>query len=342
MTKAKNNLFFYLTSFLIAVGFGLTILSWLEICSSACEIVHFYKFWGYDFELLGFLFFITLIPVHLLSRTYSWLSWVTTALLASAIGMELNFLRVQKYVIGEWCPVCVSIAAAVGLTALVYTVWFFYESKSEKGFLMRSFIRGGYSLSIGVIGFLIAFMAVAKPTPSFADLIANEGEPFFGKASSDVEVYIVTDWFCSACKKKEPMFQNMYPAIMSEAKLFFIDVPIHPESMNYLPYNLTFMIKHKDQYFKIREKLIELAKETKHPTLQMVESAVAPYGVKYEPLGYSDIDSGRRFFEGIVDTFKVTRTPTVVVANQRKLEAKKFAGGEISEANILRAIKELQ
>ena len=42
----------------------------------------------------------------------------------------------------------------------------------------------------------------------------------------------------------------MYPRIMKKAGLMFVDRAIHPETMNYIPYNLSFMINEKKSIFK--------------------------------------------------------------------------------------------
>ena len=111
--------------------------------------------------------------------------------------------------------------------------------------------------------------------------------------------------------------------------------------MNYIPYNLSFMLNDKKQYFKIRKALTKLAKESKTPTPEQVQKAVQPYGVTYVPLNFADVNEGIKFQEGIVKTFKVKQTPTVVVANRKKLKAKKLTGSSITAKNIMRAIDDM-
>jgi len=86
-----------------------------------------------------------------------------------------------------------------------------------------------------------------------------------------------------------------------------------------------------------------LSLKTKVPTQKEIQEAVAPLEVTYQPLQFVDIDSGQRFFQGIAQTFQVNSTPTIVIANKRKVEAKKLIGNEeITKENILSWIDKLK
>ena len=107
-------------------------------------------------------------------------------------------------------------------------------------------IMGG----VVIVAYVISFYGVFKPEESFAAGLDGD-VPYFGNENSPVEVYYITDWFCPACKQIEPELEPYYPKMMTKARLFFVDYPIHPETMNYIPYNLSFMLNDKKQYFKI-------------------------------------------------------------------------------------------
>lgn len=331
----------------LIVGLALTVISWLEICTEACAEVHNYRFYEYPFELLGFIFFAVMILMHIFSWKYAFLGTLTALALAASVGSELNFIRVQKYVIGQWCPVCLNIALFVGIAAFAYFVdglrQTFIDAKKMNQGVFKMFIKRAVPSAIMVvIGFLIAFFGVFKPEKSFAQGI-EAGDPIFGNRSSNIEVYIITDWFCPGCRKIEPKLHYAWPRIMQEARVFFIDFPIHRETKNFMPYNLSFMIHEKSKYFDLRKVLHDVAERTKRPKARDIQREIEPLGVLYEPLDFEDIDSGRRFFDGIVKSFDVRMTPTVVVANRRTLQSRKMEGSDnISEQSIMNAIQELQ
>ncbi len=327
-------------------GFIMSVISWLRICSGACEETHNYLFFGFTFEPLGFIFFPCAGLLHAFSRRHPPLAYFVGGMLSSALGAEFIFVGLQKFVIGHWCPVCLSIATCV----LIGTAFFFLayvESAREqinqhkKGILMKNLCYGLSCLSIFAMTFFLAFVGVAKPDTSFAAGIDN-ASPTFGNTQSNVEVYVITDWFCPACRAIESKMEKMYPAIMKKATLIFIDRDIHPATMNYAPYNIAFMIREKGKYFAIRKALHKLAEKTKTPTDADIQAAVAPLGVKYQSIPFAEVESGIKFFEGVARTFKIDSTPTIVVSNRNQLNARMLVGGkEITEERVLALINEL-
>lgn len=314
------------------VGFILTIISKLQICSDSCGPVHAYKFYGFDFEWLGILFFATVGLMHFFNVPY------LGAIIAMAVGSEINFIRVQKVVIEQWCPICLTIALVVFVIALLSLIRYTLYGGNNMHTISNWFGKS----ALVALGFVIAYFGVFKPEKSFADGLASGELPYFGNSTSNVEVYVITDWFCPSCRAAEPQLEAAYASIMKRARLFFIDLPIHSESMNYAPYNFSFMLKNKPEYFQIRHALSLLTKQTKEPSSQEINDAVKGLGVKYQPLNFADVNDGVKFNEGIVKTFKVRATPTVVIANRKKLNAQKLVASEITKENILRAIDKVQ
>ena len=119
----------------------------------------------------------------------------------------------------------------------------------------------------------------------------------FGDTKSSTEVYILTDWFCPACRAVEPEILKGARKAMRQAKVIFVDYPIHPETYNYIPYNLSFIVREKEKYLRIREALAILARKTKEPTPEDVQAAVSPLGVKYVQLNYADVVAGMQLFQ---------------------------------------------
>ena len=59
---------------------------------------------------------------------------------------------------------------------------------------------------------------------------------------------------------------------MKKARLIFVDMPVHDESVNYIPYNLAFMLNDKDKYFILRRKLTQLALKETSPTEEQIKA----------------------------------------------------------------------
>ncbi|MDB2613814.1 vitamin K epoxide reductase family protein [Chlamydiales bacterium] len=327
-----NRVTWWVATLALIGGLILTVISWRELCSESCAEAHLYEFFGFSFDLLGVVFFSVAILLNLLGR-----SFLVSMMLAGAIGAEVIFIMIQYKIIGEWCPICLSIASMIFLASLSLSIQYIYSFiKGDRSMAIRNSFRGGSAVICLTLGFFIALFGVAKPEKTFADGTSENEDPIFGNRNSAIEIYIVSDWFCTACKDLEPKWEKMLPKVMDKATVLFIDRNIHPESMNYMPYNLSFMLKEKPKYLKLRNALASLTKTTETPTAQQVQNEIAYLGVTYTPLNFSDIDSGHRFFQGISKTFKVNSTPTVVITNKKKIKAKKLVGSEeITQENIL-------
>lgn len=187
-----------------------------------------------------------------------------------------------------------------------------------------------------MIGLTAAVFGVQKEAESAAI------NPFLGKTDSAVTVYFISDWFCPGCRKIEPDIERMYPDVAKMAKVGFIDYPIHPETSNFTPYNLQFLVYEKDKYIKLRKALEGLALKTKAPSPDDVRAAVAPLGVKLRQIIYSDVMYGMQLNLTTYRGYGVKSTPAVVVANGKTNKSKVFEGtGQITWQSIRSAITEV-
>ena len=199
----------------------------------------------------------------------------------------------------------------------------------------RGLAKGVLLVSAMLLGMAVSFLGLGNPADSRADTLSIA----LGKPDAEVEVYVFTDWFCPACKIAEPEMAKAYPEILKRAKLLFIEHPIHTESLNYLPYNLSFLVREKAKYLEIRKALMGLAQKTKEPTPEEVQKAVAPLGVTYRPLNYAEVSSAAQYFASVVKAFRVEGTPSVVVYNRKTKDHRLFTGiRDLSESNLRMAI----
>lgn len=340
-----NFWFFGITALAILASIILTIVSLLELCSSSCVEGHKYLLYGIKFEYAGLVILTALLTAHLLSWNSRFFFMLAGLLLAGTVGAELFFIYVQKYWIGHWCPVCLGIAACIGFAAAAYAIKHLlnFRTATTQGVNMSLTKNIFFPLSFIVLGLVTALMGITKIDHLQAAQTSLKDKIAFGNPNSAVEVYVFTDWFCPACEMVEPKLERMTPQLEKVAKVYFIDANIHEESMNFTPYNLSFMVYNKPSYFKLRSALQSLAEKTKTPTEEQVAKAVQAQGVTLQNLSYMDIALGTKLFTKLKKQFEVSSTPTIVVINPDTKKGKKLKGtSDITEANVLKAVDGLK
>jgi uncharacterized membrane protein len=334
----------------IAVPFAaawiLSVMSWLGICSDGCEETHLYRLFGFPLSPLGVGYFTFCGLAFLTRNRYRFSGFSIPLLLSGALGSEFVLVWIQTYVIGKWCPLCVGIALSVVtacvLIALERLPGVAIQIHGAEGNLVMKRLAGKTVL------ILLAFLAgmglsaagLSKPDAFAAGLPVKSLA--FGDTESSSEVYIVTDWFCPACRAAEPEILKGARKAMRQAKVVFVDYPIHPETLNYIPFNLSFIVREKEKYLQVREALATLARKTKEPTPEDVQAAVSPLGVKYVPLNYADVLAGVQYFSTLVNKLKVPGTPSVVVQDSRTGKTKTLYGmSDITSENIQKTVAEV-
>jgi thiol-disulfide isomerase/thioredoxin len=346
--RRRNDWLFIVAFLAILTGFILSVLSLLTVCTEECAESHYWHLFGMPFEYTGLLFFIPLLAFHLLSMQFPEFTFIGGLMLSAALGAELQLTLVQKYKIGAWCPICLAIAACILCAALCYGIIYFIQLNSylkhgPKGKLMKRIWQGIAGVFLLIFGFIIALVGVSKFNPLEASEKTIKESLFFGDSSSPIEVYIFTDWACPACRELDPELDKMASSIIKKGKLAFVDHAIHTETLNYSPYNVSFMIKNKPEYFRLRNELTKLSAKTPDPTEAQIEKIAESQGVKYQQMNFADIALSQKYFKELAKQFNVTGTPTVIIVNTQTKKGKKLTGiAEITESNILKAMDSLQ
>lgn len=288
-----------------------------------------------------------MICAEYFSKRFKSLESIVAVGISASLGAEIMFTYAQYAIICKWCPICLMVATTVAILFILISIRSINKlvasiNNHQNEEIMKNLFKGASCLFIIFLGFFFSFLGFGK----FNQLQAAENNIkesiAFGNLKSPIEIYIFTDWECPSCRKIEPMLDTSGPEIMKKARVIFVDLPVHPESMNFTPFNLSFMIKDKKDYLKIRDILTEISLKTDAPTDEQVEAAVKKINVKYEQLNYADVSVGIKYFKHLAKQFNVDRTPTVVIVNKDKKKGKKLIGAtEISAVNILNAIEAL-
>jgi Thioredoxin len=339
---------FWIISLALIAGLVLSILSWLELCVEHCSANQEYRFFGLLFAIVGMIFFTVLISLHFLSLRYHFLGRIVRRLIAAAVGAEIMLILIQKYQIGFWCPVCLSIAAAVAIAALVLATGYlknFTEAilNHNRGDIMQKVKQGFTSFFYIFLGFILAFIGTGKPNDAEATVNDIKDRMAFGTKDSPIEVYLITDWFCPLCKKIESKIETLYPKIQSHVAFYFIDYPIHRQSLNFTPYHVAFLVNEKDGYFIARRVLNELSEKNATPNEAAISSASQKNGINFKNLSFLEIRAGIDFFDKITEKYHIRSTPTVVIVNTKNNKFIKLHGkNEINESKILEGIEKVK
>lgn len=342
-SSTTKTIYWTVTAALI-IGLLLSFVSASGVCSKECSKTHDYLLCGCRFEPLGILFFSTTLITHLLSLKWKNLRYIVSLMIATAVGAEINFILLQKYTIKHWCPVCLSIAASVAVAASALVFGFFLQlnqsiAHGRKGDIMNGLRKSISVTGMGVLGFLISFFGISQIDQLKASETTIQNEVAFGDIKSPIEIYFFTDWQCPACREIEPYFLQIAPEVMKRGKLTFVDFVVHPDTLNFIPYNLSFMIYNKPQYLQIRHALTAISAKTGKPSEQEVEQTAQKFGVKYRQLNYADVAIGQKYFEHLGKQFDIDATPTLTILNKETKKGQKLSGSDITLENINKAIE---
>lgn len=317
-------------------GMGLSVEALFKICGS-CSVTADYRLFGMEFGWFGIGFFTLLIPLLALRGRFACCNWLALLLLFAAAGAEARFIWIQKYEIGQWCPICLSLATAVFLACAGVT-WERLRTLSAKGAPMKSKL---IHLVLVSLFFVMGLGAATAGVNRQAD--AAEPDLFLGRRSSPTTVYFVSDWFCPACRKAEPVIETMYPELARAVRIGFVDFPIHRETSNFTPFNLQFLTFEKAKYISLRRALSDLSLKTKTPSEAEVAAAIAPLGVRLRPINYADTLYGMQANLTVYRGYGVHSTPTVVVTNARTKKSKLLVGdNRITPAAVRAAITDVE
>ena len=108
----------------VSAGWLVSIFSVIEeMClASACRDTAGFTIFGFNMGWFGITYFSLMLVLLWLRTRLHQLAWALAAMVFAGIGAELRLLWIQKYVIGGWCPLCVTICCALFITALLLLI----------------------------------------------------------------------------------------------------------------------------------------------------------------------------------------------------------------------------
>lgn len=346
--ERKLRIAFWVVNAALLSAWILSLVSYLDLCTEECKAGHDWKFFGIGFGPLGIVTFAGLLFLNASTYFYPKLRPLVALSLAAALGGEMVLIAIQKYQIGHWCPVCLGIAASITIASLVMLVPYLQKvyraiKQKQKGVFMNCLRNGALSSLAFGLGVLLFSVGAVKENKLAAMENSVKEQMVFGNPNASVSIYLFTDWACPACRALEPRLKGLMPTLTSQANLTFVDIAVHPETLNYSPYNLSFMINNKSKYLDLRDAVTTLSTKTGTPTDADFQKIARRYNTQFKELNYADVALGLKYWKDLGQQFNIEATPTLVIVNPTTKKGKKLKGlEEINEQNILNAIEKLK
>lgn len=136
-----------------------------EFCMvKACRDTAAFTIFGFNMGIFGVVFFSLLLLARYFERRYAVAEWFLVAGVSAGVGGELRLLWIQKYIIGAWCPLCVSICIALVSGALFLSIEKLMESRT--GGMARGHLTGLAAAAVvsALIGLGVAYVGVKALT----------------------------------------------------------------------------------------------------------------------------------------------------------------------------------
>ena len=323
---------------LLAIGLVVSIISGTDLCNfGGCTEAHQYRLFGLSFPAFGIAFFLLAGVAFSVANRFPAMELLFSLLIAGAAGAEMNMILLQKNVIRAWCPLCLGIAAVIYLLTAFQLGRYLTVLKEEK-MRLKSLYKPLMMCAMALLGFTLTFAGIAKEEAAASMLNYH-----LGKQDSKLEVYLFSDWLCPVCAEVEGVVETQYPILSQKAKIVFVDKIIHPESVNFVPYHLSFAVHEKQKYMALRKALFALARKNRNPTFEDVSAAIAPLKVTYKQLSFLDVTQQMALSRQLSDQFKVSATPSMVIRNSKTNQIRTLIGNkEITADKIAKALRELE
>jgi len=334
-----NNRYRLFLLLLIAVGLVISLITATDLCTfGACTEVHKYLLFGISFTPIGIAFFILAGLFVSLANRFPGAQLLFNLLLAGASGAEINMILLQKNVIGAWCPLCISAAVIVYLLSLSQLSRYFYSIKEGFQMNLKTFGKPLLLCVTALVGFTLTFSGIAKEEAS-----AGQLNLYLGKQDSKMEVYFFSDWLCPFCAGVDGVMETVYPSLSQKAKILFVNKIIHQESLNFVPYDLSFAANEKAKYMQLRKALFGVAQKTKNPSYDDIKAAITPLHVTYKQLSFLEVTQQMANSQKLAEQFKVASTPSLVIRNSKTNKMRTLIGNnQITPAIIMKTLKELE
>ena len=136
-----------------------------EMClATACSDAASFTFFGVGMGWFGIAYFSVILLLMWLRQKVYLLNWALFAMVFAGIGAELRLLWIQKYIIGSWCPLCVTICCALFFAAILLLIEKVQDAGSGPGKVKSLLGWLAFVTAMFAIGLAIAVVGVKELT----------------------------------------------------------------------------------------------------------------------------------------------------------------------------------
>ena len=290
-----------------------------NLCKTSCVFLHG-DILGLDLETLGIFFYCVLLVSAIFSRKFSLqdrLMKFIAVIVSIGVGAEIILFKFQIQN-STYCPKC--------LISGFFLIGMF--------FVISRYIRVWLIILLIVFGVIFtSFTFSGSVVPSYAEEIRS---PSFGSEKARTEIIIYSDYLCSACRKVDSQLNDILRKLKNQVKIRFIDVPMHPGSLEYAKLFLYAWFEsgnNLESALKVRDILFHEAQM--HMPQNEVMRSLSLQGIPCK----KDEDAAKMIFRQIynplLQTDQIRATPTMVIVKDNN--RKSYIGGP----DIMKAIEEV-
>ncbi|MGO9614525.1 MAG: thioredoxin domain-containing protein [Dissulfurispiraceae bacterium] len=269
-----------------------------QLCSGACSYLKG-DFLGIDLNIIGVIYYTTLLILAIVNRALARL--FLTVLVSLGVGAEAVFIGYQIQ-FETYCIKCL-ISGAFLIAMFVLTI---------------GSLRKWATVSLVLVGSIVtlAFFS-GSVTPTYA--LENAFPEFGNLKDPRFEIIVYSDYFCPGCRQIDSEINASLKEYKKEAKISFIDVPIHKET---IPYAKVFLYAYfsvgnnLDKIIKIRELLFESSKANLDE--EAVIQRLKDNGILLRKDEKRVEQTLKNFYSKMINKDKIKATPTVVIVKHNE------------------------
>ncbi len=289
-----------------------------QLCAAKCAYIQ-RDILGIDLNTFGILYYSSLLVSLLIYRNICPEDWIMKAIaVVSSVGVGAELILIKFQVENSvYCPKCL-------ISGFFLLVLFFLVARHLKKWVVILLIVAGLLFT--------SFTFNGSVIPSYAD----ESYPQFGVDKAGGEIIVYSDYFCPYCRKIDERVNTILVKLKDEARIRFVDVPLHPGSPEYgevFLYSWFVSGNNLKTAVVVRKLLFDEAVKKTDQT--GVITLLKSKGIQLNTDRERARSIFRRFYNESIKTDKVSATPAVVIVKGG--ERKKYVGAEA----VFKALDEL-
>lgn len=319
---------------------GIGLMVFYSICESSCSYLRGDIF-TIDLKYIGISLMIAIIILTICKQ----IDFIRI-ILAAGIGVEI-YLVVFQFRENVFCPFCL----AFGTIVIIMNIVNYVKPQMKNRRYQKMIYAAGEVkiplmgnnriplLAFVILGYLfVSFAFNGSATPAYAE--ERTFAPSYGKGSW--ELIIFTDYFCPPCQRAEADLKPVIEKLLSQGniQITFVDFPGYPQTSMYAKYFL-YAAKADTGYknsMMARDALFTLAIQNNIKTEAALGKAIKDKGIALKVFNHKLVF---KEWKMMIDTYKITQTPTCILKYSNKY-LRKFSDADEIHNELLPELKAME